>query len=461
MLRNWGITGAPESWAGKLEQLPWVSPKIREWMRLRLAVHGAPSAANTHTENIQAIFNLIPGSAQGYFDDGAWRFNMHTPPFHTVRHTTTTHTVRTRVPGIFLGHVAVVDALDESIFELMDLGVEAAWSKFERAYMNGTIASRKSRYEWNERVPGHMQVLGKLMILKRRILCDSEPRIAEGKALLVAILQQAKESPKRQVFVSALRRCLGVWIYITMQVPVLRTFLRGVIKALTKVGAWAHGCTAIRDLSSAWRMGQSAYKGASTLRSGDAAAIEVWLTEWQHMPLGRKTGLPRSCDTMLPALMEAVDTHNECVFLPRRSPSPAQSVIWLFHDSAGKSDEFPDSYRGCGCWMYCSEWTELQYMQEEWRKDVLNVTHSTAQESASGLANLDAAMHKYKAATFIEVYDSAATIDIDRSMASSSFEARKIVQARAALLAKFPNTRVLAFWQMRERGQIAGQHCLA
>ena len=71
MLRNWGITGAPESWAGKLEQLPWVSPKIREWMRRRLAVHGAPSAANTHTENIQAIFNLIPGSAQGYFDDGA------------------------------------------------------------------------------------------------------------------------------------------------------------------------------------------------------------------------------------------------------------------------------------------------------------------------------------------------------------------------------------------------------
>ena len=48
----------------------------------------------------------------------------------------------------------------------------------------------------------------------------------------------------------------------------------------------------------------------------------------------------------------------------------------------------------------------------------------------------------------MEVYDSASTVDIFRSNSSKSFEVRKLIKARAALLARFPHARVLTFWQV-------------
>lgn len=125
-------------------------------------------------------------------------------------------------------------------------------------------------------------------------------------------------------------------------------------------------------------------------------------------------------------------------------------------DSAGKSDEEPDSFRGAGAWLFSQNWDHTPWMQEEWIPQILDCAHSTAQEAAAGLANLRAAIEAYPdKLLFIEVYDSAATVDIWRSASSSSFEVRKLILERARLLAEYPHIRVLVFWQERALGQIA------
>ena len=351
------------------------------------------------------------------------------------------------------------DAIDRAIFQLMDFGVEAAWSKFERAFMNGTIQHRISREEWSPPEPGSMQVLGKLFVLDTQILCDSPNRIAEAKALLIAIREQAAADPNRLVFVAALRRCLGIWIFITAQSPAMRTHLRGVIKALAAAGVWDHANKRFvrTNLSAAWQMGQAAYNGAATLRAADQSSIDHWLTEWQALPLGERTALPKIADAQFDALMEGIDKNNNRAFMARRSPTDADSEIWIHNDSAGKSDEEPDSYRGCGAWAHAPRLPTIIWYQEQWCKDILEVSHSTAQEAANGLANLRAVLEEYSSWCNVvhEVYDSAAVVDVWRGMASHSFEVRKLVQARHDLLAEYPHVRVLSYWQDRDKGFVA------
>ena len=90
-------------------------------------------------------------------------------------------------------------------------------------------------------------------------------------------------------------------------------------------------------------------------------------------------------------------------------------------------------------------------MIEQWGTEILEVSHSTAQESANALANLEAALaeHHRNIDVFIEVLDSAATTDVCRSNSSRSFEVRKIIDARTAVRAKYPGVRVITFWQDR------------
>ena len=325
------------------------------------------------------------------------------------------------------------------------------------SYMDGTIVHRVSRTEWSTRVKGHMCVLGKEFQLQRQILCDTKTRIAQAKALVRAILHQATLD-KRLVFVSALQRMLGIMIFITGQAPTLRSKLRGVIKGLTVAGVWNQGSDRAprKNLNNAWRMGQHAYQGAAVLQSNDQSAIDTWLDNWQNMPLGARTRLPLSCDEDLQALLASIDDNNEMAFMCRRSPEHPNDTVFIMNDSAGLSEEEPDSFRGAGAWLFSDGWTETPWMQEQWVPSILLKAHSTAQEAASGLANLRAAMDTYPdKKLFIEVYDSAATVDVWRSGTSSSFEVRKLLRERQALMREHPHVRVMVFWQERALGQIA------
>lgn len=98
--------------------------------------------------------------------------------------------------------------------------------KMERAYMNDTISTRISATEFTTPKQGSLVVLGKMFVLSTQIKCDTPERIGQSKVLLRAILYQA-ETNKQSVFESALRRALGVWVFITDGCVVLRSHLRG------------------------------------------------------------------------------------------------------------------------------------------------------------------------------------------------------------------------------------------
>ena len=233
--------------------------------------------------------------------------------------------------------------------------------------MDGTICHRISQDEWSPRVPGHMQILGKVFMLERQILCDSDSRIAEAKALLISLLHQAHSDPHRMVFMAAIRRSLGIWIFVTAQAPSMRCHLRGLIKALCKAGAFGNDRFIRKNLSAAWRMGKSAYTGASSLHSADQKSIDQWLADWQELPLGSKTMLPNSCDAELEALMTGIALNNQRAFMPRRSPPEQhEEIVYIHSDSAGLSEEEPDSFRGAGAWFHSPGWTEVQWMQEQY-----------------------------------------------------------------------------------------------
>ena len=108
----------------------------------------------------------------------------------------------------------------------MDAGVKAQMKKMERAYMNDTIATRLSLTEHTAPQPGSMVVLGKMFVLSKGIKKDTPMRIGQSITLLRAILFQA-ETNKQSVFISSLRRALGVWVFITDGCVFLRTHLRG------------------------------------------------------------------------------------------------------------------------------------------------------------------------------------------------------------------------------------------
>ena len=91
-------------------------------------------------------------------------------------------------------------------------------------------------------------------------------------------------------------------------------------------------------------MGKSAYQGANSLRDADQASVDQWLTDWQQLPLGSRTMLPKSCDAELEALIQAIGDNNQRAFMPRRSPpEDAKDVIFIHNDSAGK--RAPASWR--------------------------------------------------------------------------------------------------------------------
>ena len=66
----WGINGAPETWIDKVLQLPWITPDIKTWILQRAAKFGRPASGQSRADNTAALWQCLPGSALGYFDDG-------------------------------------------------------------------------------------------------------------------------------------------------------------------------------------------------------------------------------------------------------------------------------------------------------------------------------------------------------------------------------------------------------
>lgn len=202
-------------------------------------------------------------------------------------------------------------------------------------------------------------------------------------------------------------------------------------------------------------MAQSCFLGAEAFEASEAKYAQ-WLNDWCSLPLGGKCKLPLCCASQFEALIDTVSLYNEQSWMPRRSSVPLQTIVFLCLDSAGLSDEDPTSARACGGWMFSSSWPQIRWYQETWHPDVLQVAHSTVMEAANGISCLDHAMHTIPAQAYIEIYDSASSVDIFRSMSSRSVPMRMLLQARFNLLTKFPEARALPLWQNRTDGFIAG-----
>ena len=234
----------------------------------------------------------------------------------------------------------------------------------------------------------------------------------------------------------------------------------GMIKGLTRAGAWCVTGKRSNSTEYAWIMSQACFHGFNHALSGNDDALQQWMFDWNKLNLGPKCKLPKSCTFQFEALIGAIQSVNANAFMPRKSPVPLEHTIYLMLDSAGLSDEDPTSTRACGGWAYSPMWDEIRWFQEAWCQPVLETCHSTIMEAASGLSCLDYAMTHWPAAVYIECYDSGAATDIFRSMSSTSFEMRKIVQERQLLAARFPEARMLVHWQNREDGVRPASHPL-
>ena len=336
----------------------------------------------------------------------------------------------------------------------MRAGVEATMPKFERAWPDDTIATRLSESSWGPRAPGFIVILGKQFILSTFKKRDTRERIAEAIILLRAILYQAEHEDK-WVFESSIRRALGVWVYITDGPVFLRIYLRGMIRALTAAGSWSSSKLPAASSEYSWRMAQATFLGAAAYTKS-TAAYGSWLESWRALPLGKKCKIPNACKGQFEALCASILRFNEQTWMPRRSPVPANHIVYLMLDSAGLSKEDPTSKRACGGWAYCEQWDEIKWFQETWCPQILAVAHSTIMEASNGISCLEYAIKTWEAMVFVEIYDSGAAVDIFRSMASRSLPMRRLLKTRFDVLLKHPHVRALPHWQSRTLGFIAG-----
>ena len=96
VFESWNMGPDPMKWYDSLLKLPWMNPKIAAWISDRAETWGVPQAQDSFQTSVATIWNLIPASISGYFDD-----------------------------GIYMGHTEICNQFDSAIFRLMSLGVEA------------------------------------------------------------------------------------------------------------------------------------------------------------------------------------------------------------------------------------------------------------------------------------------------------------------------------------------------
>jgi hypothetical protein len=103
----------PDRGVAAVLQRPWAQQEpVRAWIRRRAAALGGPTKAMNRADRMAALFNLLPIVLGGYFDD-----------------------------SMLGGIVGLCDEQTDAIlFLIRELGIGAAWAKFERAQADGTVS---------------------------------------------------------------------------------------------------------------------------------------------------------------------------------------------------------------------------------------------------------------------------------------------------------------------------------
>jgi hypothetical protein len=143
-----------------------------------LSLGGVTKAMN-RADRMAALFNLLPIVLGGYFDDS------------------------------MLGWIVGLcdEQTDAILFLIRELGIGAAWAKFERAQADGTIGlmvpSDRAHLTKHRRgttpPPGCGQDLGQELALSWRDRRDAQARIRDLSALMDEILASVNASPTRAV----------------------------------------------------------------------------------------------------------------------------------------------------------------------------------------------------------------------------------------------------------------------
>ena len=250
-------------------------------------------------------------------------------------------------------------------------GVEASWAKSERAWADGTKAHRIDRDTWSPRLPGDMDVLGKLHSIAKRTWFDKPSRVAEAKALLTLIEHDAL-TQQRQVSEATLRRSAGILNYMFDQCPPARADLKSHFASITAADAWQRLRSRSTGRYGASRdapvtMGKFAYDGAAALASGNTDRISSWKALWQETSLGSKIYLDRSFEQDAAGIRHSLDHHNEEAWMPLRS-NPGTNTIFAMMDSAGKcapgqTPTIKQQRRGAGAWLWCAAWDYIRWIQ--------------------------------------------------------------------------------------------------
>ena len=352
--------------------------------------------------------------------------------------------------------------VDRAVLLMMEVGgVEASWIKSERAWADGTKAHRIDRDTWSPRLPGDMDVLGKLHSIKQRTWFDKPERIAEAKALLTLIEHDALTN-KRQVREATIRRSAGILNFMFEQCAPSRAHLQSHFTSITAADAWQKKPT-YNNRRTPGRtanviMGKFAFDGAELMRSGTTASLASWKSLWQEADLGGSLYLDHRFEEDAKEVRFALDHYNEEAWMPLRS-NPDDSTIFIMMDSAGKcapgsTPTIKQTRRGAGAWLWCANWDHIRWIQFQWRADVLDVSHSTSLEGANAAYCIEYCDWAFPNQCLVPVLDSLAFTLLFRK-GSSKKPACQLVLSHLISVMRNMTARVLPLWQDRARGQIA------
>jgi hypothetical protein len=130
--------------------------------------------------------------------------------------------------------------------------------------------------------------------------------------------------------------------------------------------------------------------------------------------------------------------------------------IFIMNDSAGKSSRVGDtSFRGGGAWLHADHFEETPWCNVPWTDEQLT-KHSTETEMANANCSLAAVARAYPHYDIIEVLDNQAAVHTLRRLACDSPSIERQIRYRLEILEVLPtDTRVFTLWSCREQGSLA------
>jgi hypothetical protein len=430
---EWGLGNDCSTWIDTVLQQPWArGPVTQAWIKDRAAAFDNPSGLfDTMSlvdvqKNVERLWDCIPCALSGFYDDGFWG-----------------------------AHSALSDSIQRGFHRLCrECGLTAQKTKFERATADEQLFKLESEVTspdltWRSCGSGHVEILGKRMRIMDGIRDDSDIRVQYATALTTEILRLAASNKRRLVPLAAIERCLGQWNFLTDTCKPLRGLLNGLSSSLkARPSQRARGDARKR----AYVMAVAAHEAVEL---GPEQAAQAW--KWSTWGVGVSISLAHSCDLELPELCSSTKQFNGMAWLPQRSAPATRDTVWIFNDSAGLSSADPLGDRAAACWLWSERFADCPFLMETWLTDVLKITHSTQQEAANGVANLEWAAQKFPwASCFIEVFDSQSTMHLLRKLTCKAANQIDILHRRRRIRDLLqPHQRILTLWNDRDAGFIA------